>query len=610
MAFPDGYSINSLYGMGQQNPEEMDEIEAIMRRLRAASSEVQSGGGASSMPFAGLMVQGGQKFAEAPDPVMTDAPKRAPKSAEAPSTSGWSPRMEPTAPLEERATPQNMRVPQTAPIVQTPRQAEATKMDGGGNAPRVPEPDFWDRLGAFSRGYNTGGLVGAIADGFGSGLDRQVAAQNQTAQALVKMGVAPELASIAIRNPEIMKAILAQTLGGNVPDIKEIEQKDEYGRVSKVPVIYNRATRRYERLNLDGTPAASPAQPASAPAAPQAPMAPAAPTGQTPPAAAPKAAPPPPLFQERPVNINTLPAPARGYVYDRGPKGYPLFDAQNNPKMIPEKELESRSAATDDAFKLRETIGGIDKTFRLANEIANHPGLPGIAGRAFGGEAEIKGVGVDIGDIYPGTSEADAFNKHQTLLSDVALRTMDQLKAASAQGATGFGALSEKELAILQSSAGNLRLSSTFEELEKNYRRFQDLLMRARQRLLDKYEEKYGNIPEGIMPRQQLIDDVTSGALSDVGQTRTRPRRIGPFDIPFTSTTDAPPDPNPPDPDAGRFFPSLGGNSAAPTPQARGIPNQPPPGARDLPPNSGYPPGSKATRNPNNPNEWIIWEPD
>lgn len=613
-----------LYGLTQNNPEEADRMEEMLRRLQAASVEAKTGQGNETVPFGGIMLQQGQQYAEAGDqspPRMPDAPPRktAPRSAEAPSTSGWSPRMGPSAPLEERSAPENFRVPQTAPIVQSPR-AQAAKMDRGGAAPQAPKaqsPDFFDRLGAFSRGYNSGGLVGAIADGFGSGLDRQFEQQNMTVNALTKMGLPPEMAGIVARNPDLMKVILAQSMGGNAPDIKEIETKDEYGRVTKVPVVYNRATRKWERLDIDG--AASSAMPAQGgnpapvspvPAALQPPTAPTAPAAPSMRPAMPSAptAQAQPQFVERPINVNTLPAPMKGYTYDRGPNGYPLFDVRNNPKMIPEKALESKSTSTDDAFKLREVVSGIDKSFKLANEISNHPGLRDVAGRAFGGEAQVKGVGVTLPDITPGTAQADAFNLHQTLLSDVALRTMDQLKAASAQGATGFGALSEKELAILQSSAGNLKLSSSYDELLRNYRKFQSALMNARERLMDKYREKYGDVPEGITPKQELIDSTVGDAIGSVGRPVVRPRHLGPFDIPFTQTTDSEPSAAPrTDPDAGRFFPSLGGSSA---PAPRGIPQKAPPGALPVSPNSGYPPGTKATRNPNNPNEWIIWTLD
>lgn len=208
-----------LFGLTPPGNEQAEQdLRAIFDRLRVASADANTG--ESATPGFGFAVQDMPKPAE----------KRMP-NAEAPSTSGWRPSLEPSERLEKQE-PQNFTVPQTAPIVQTPRQqqAQAAPVRPGapsqatGVVPKTPSPDFFDRLGAFSRGYNTGGLVGAIADGFGSGLDRQVEAQNQTAQALVKMGVAPEIVTAATRNPEIMKALVTSVFTKSQPewDVQEI----------------------------------------------------------------------------------------------------------------------------------------------------------------------------------------------------------------------------------------------------------------------------------------------------------------------------------------------------------------------------------------------------
>lgn len=204
-----------------------------------------------------------------------------------------------------------------------------------------------------------------------------------------------------------------------------------------------------------------------------------------------------------------------------------------------EGDLKASGAKIEDTYKLQDAISGIDRSFKLTNDLINHPGLGGIAGRPFGGEVGFRGTGVNLADITPGTAQADAFNKHKTLVSNVALRTMEQLKATSAQGATGFGALSEKELQVLQDAAGNLRLSSSEDELTDSYREFQKQLLGVRERMVDRYHSKYGSDGDlGILSKQELIDAATGKVLDKTaaGKPTVRPQQLGGFDIPFTST--------------------------------------------------------------------------
>lgn len=210
-------------------------------------------------------------------------------------------------------------------------------------------------------------------------------------------------------------------------------------------------------------------------------------------------------------------------------------------KAVYETNLKATDTKLDDKYKLQDAISGIDRSFELTNDLIHHPGLPAIAGRGFGGEMNVRGTGVDLADLTPGTAQADAFNMHKTLISNVALRTMQDLKAASATGATGFGALSEKELQVLQDSIGNLRLSSTKDELTKNYHDFQKVLLDSRERLLEKFHGKYGDADPGVMSKQDLIDAATERTLGQAGNPVVRPKNFLGFDVPFTQTIDAPP---------------------------------------------------------------------
>jgi len=210
------------------------------------------------------------------------------------------------------------------------------------------------------------------------------------------------------------------------------------------------------------------------------------------------------------------------------------------------KKREVKEQAIDDRYKLQDAISSIDSSWRAANEVKNHPGLDDIAGRPFGGEMKIRGIGVDVADLTPGTSQADAFNAHKNLVAKAALTTMERLKQQSKAGATGFGALNQKELELIENSIANLKLSSSKEELVKGYDKFQEALMGARERLIERYKGKYGNVDVGVPSKQALFDGAAVDGMNEKPTQYTRPRTvtipgldIG-LQIPFTKTRPEP----------------------------------------------------------------------
>jgi hypothetical protein len=104
--------------------------------------------------------------------------------------------------------------------------AATSRMDlGGPQSPQsaVPSPSSApqastgsgytvDRLGAFADGYNSGGLVGAIANATG-GANRQENAVNETYQFLVRKGLAEDDARAVVQNPKLFATVLPALLG-------------------------------------------------------------------------------------------------------------------------------------------------------------------------------------------------------------------------------------------------------------------------------------------------------------------------------------------------------------------------------------------------------------
>lgn len=79
----------------------------------------------------------------------------------------------------------------------------------------------------------------------------------------------------------------------------------------------------------------------------------------------------------------------------------------------------------------------------------------------------------------PYTRATDAQAQLDNIAGQVALTTMDRLKALSPQGASGFGALSEKELELLKSSIATLKPGISHDELNASLRTIKKMADKA-----------------------------------------------------------------------------------------------------------------------------------
>ena len=224
MALQDG-----LYGLTPPGSDASDELEAIIKRLQSASADA---GKSQTVPFAGAIMQDGE-FG-----------RSLPPEERAPATTPWRTSMEAPQRLESQDD-QRFHVPQTAPIVRpvgnrdtAPPSAANPREVGNGNATgpgavpkaggmtpyQVPQskPSFADHLINIGNGFTGRGATD---------LDQQAETQNQTAQALIKLGVAPELVTAATRNPEIMKALVTSAFTKQLQPV-EWKMEDIYDEKS------------------------------------------------------------------------------------------------------------------------------------------------------------------------------------------------------------------------------------------------------------------------------------------------------------------------------------------------------------------------------------------
>jgi hypothetical protein len=75
-------------------------------------------------------------------------------------------------------------------------------------------------LSALAHGYDKGGLLGGIADAFGARSPNEEQALNQTYQALIAKGVAPDMAKAAVLNPVLGQQVMSQAF--KLPELADV----------------------------------------------------------------------------------------------------------------------------------------------------------------------------------------------------------------------------------------------------------------------------------------------------------------------------------------------------------------------------------------------------
>jgi membrane protein involved in colicin uptake len=124
------------------------------------------------------------------------------------------------------------------------------------------------------------------------------------------------------------------------------------------------------------------------------------------------------------------------------------------------------------------------------------------------GVGQLYGARVPGLSLIPGTDTANAAAAMNRLRGRLVTDLLGELKSQSKTGATGFGALSEKELAILQQSASKLENSGMSDSDVLNE------LVRIRERLLRAQEE-----PGAVRPNGPQQPDAATSGVPKVGGT-------------------------------------------------------------------------------------------
>lgn len=134
-------------------------------------------------------------------------------------------------------------------------------------------------------------------------------------------------------------------------------------------------------------------------------------------------------------------------------------------------------------------------------------------------------IGLLLQTIDPGSDAADWERLKETIVSNIGLDKIMSLKAGSAQGATGLGALNEKELEMLQNHAGNLAAAQSPEQikkvlrrLERDLKRSQNRVMQALPRELSFYNQYQQYLPDRDQNTPRYVPSEYQQSLFEGGQ--------------------------------------------------------------------------------------------
>ena len=96
--------------------------------------------------------------------------------------------------------------------------------------------------------------------------------------------------------------------------------------------------------------------------------------------------------------------------------------------------------------------------------------------------------------MISGTDASQLENKMEDIKSNILISTMQEMRKGSSSGATGLGALNEKELKALQSRLGALDISDP-KTLYKSLIDIREDFARINQRQQEIYQNTYGDLP-------------------------------------------------------------------------------------------------------------------
>ncbi len=144
-----------------------------------------------------------------------------------------------------------------------------------------------------------------------------------------------------------------------------------------------------------------------------------------------------------------------------GPASFSQGQIAGKQQVLKEKADKEKQAAIDSAD---QTIQDLNEAIDMAQKHSVKTG--GVLGA--------------VGGAVPGTDAYTFAKKLDTVKANIAIGTLQQMRALSQSGASGFGQLSAKELDVLQSKLGNLSTGLAHDDLVKNMKDVQKSIKKMR----------------------------------------------------------------------------------------------------------------------------------
>ncbi len=160
-------------------------------------------------------------------------------------------------------------------------------------------------------------------------------------------------------------------------------------------------------------------------------------------------------------------------------RGQNMTDARQRDQNQIAREAKVDAKRNADQTQLASFESNVDRLSAAANELLNHEGLGGITG--------VSGAFPNM----PGGKAAGAQAKLQTLKSQVAFGTLQEMRNASKTGGA-LGSVSEKELGLLESNLAALDKAQSLEEFKDSLKKIVKYGEEAKERARGAFNRNYG----------------------------------------------------------------------------------------------------------------------
>jgi hypothetical protein len=184
---------------------------------------------------------------------------------------------------------------------------------------------------------------------------------------------------------------------------------------------------------------------------------------------------------------------AGGAGAGKPPPGY-RFTPEGNLQAIPGGPADQKLAGqlNADTMGLQGATSNFDRLAQAANALKNSPGLEGITG--------LRGKLPNM----PGSDAANARAQLDTLKSQIAFGVLQDMRNQSKTGGA-LGAVSEKELMLLQNNLAALDQAQSYEAFQKALGDIVNYTEQAKDRMRQAYNLKHGD--KGGAPAGGAADD-------------------------------------------------------------------------------------------------------